>query len=73
MARLLAAGLDRFGTEVSVEPVRVNGHPGLVMRIHGEIDGVVAMRIEGGLVTGVYFVRNPDKLSHVERETSLSR
>ncbi|MEU7938324.1 RNA polymerase sigma-70 factor [Microbispora bryophytorum] len=73
VARLLAAGLDRFGTEVSVEPVGVNGHPGLVMRIHGEIDGVVAMRIEGGLVTGVYFVRNPDKLSHVERETSLSR
>ncbi|MFG1824049.1 RNA polymerase sigma-70 factor [Microbispora bryophytorum] len=73
VARLLAAGLDRFGTEVSVEPVRVNGHPGLVMRIHGEIDGVVAMRIEGGLVTGVYFVRNPDKLAHVERETSLSR
>ncbi|MEU8277093.1 RNA polymerase sigma-70 factor [Microbispora bryophytorum] len=73
VARLLAAGLDRFGTEVSVEPVGVNGHAGLVMRIHGEIDGVVAMRIEGGLVTGVYFVRNPDKLSHVERETSLSR
>nr|WP_221891005.1 RNA polymerase sigma-70 factor [Microbispora sp. KK1-11] len=73
VARLLAAGLDRFGTEVSVEPVQVNGHPGLVMRIHGEIDGVVAMRIEDGLVAGVYFVRNPDKLSGVERETALSR
>ncbi|XVQ81814.1 sigma factor [Microbispora siamensis] len=73
VARLLAAGLDRFGTEVSVEPVQVNGHPGLVMRIDGEIDGVVAMRIEDGLVAGLYFVRNPDKLSRVERETALSR
>ncbi|WP_182900860.1 RNA polymerase sigma-70 factor [Microbispora sp. H10830] len=73
VARLLAAGLDRFGTEVSVEPVQVNGHPGLVMRIDGEIDGVVAMRIEDGLVAGVYFIRNPDKLSRVERQTVLSR
>ncbi|MEU7696598.1 RNA polymerase subunit sigma-24, partial [Microbispora hainanensis] len=73
VARLLTAGLDRFGDGVSVEPVQVNGYPGLVMRIGGEIDGVVAMRIEDGLVTGVYFVRNPAKLTHVERETALSR
>ncbi|WP_182884854.1 RNA polymerase sigma-70 factor [Microbispora sp. H10885] len=73
VARLLAAGLHRFGAEVSVEPVQVNGCPGLLMRIDGEIDGVVAMRVEGGLVTELYFVRNPDKLSRVERETALSR
>ncbi|MEU6411600.1 RNA polymerase sigma-70 factor [Microbispora sp. NPDC046933] len=73
VARLLTAGLSRFGAEVSAEPVQVNGHPGLIMRINGEIDGVVAMRIEDGLVAGIYFVRNPDKLSRVERETALSR
>ncbi|MGI5157807.1 RNA polymerase sigma-70 factor [Microbispora sp. CA-102843] len=73
VARLLAVGLNRFGAEASVEPVQVNGHPGLILRLDGEIDGVVAMRIEDGLVSGVYFVRNPDKLSRVERETALSR
>ncbi|MFI7030311.1 RNA polymerase sigma-70 factor [Microbispora rosea] len=73
VARLLAAGLDRFGGKVWIEPVQVNGHPGLVMRIDGEVDGVVAMQIEDGLVTGIYFVRNPAKLTHVERETALSR
>ncbi|MEN3540369.1 RNA polymerase sigma-70 factor [Microbispora sp. ZYX-F-249] len=73
VARLLAAGLHKFGAEVSVEPVQVNGCPGLIMRIDGEIDGVVAMRIEDGLVTELYFVRNPEKLSRVERETALSR
>nr|WP_218671383.1 RNA polymerase sigma-70 factor [Microbispora sp. GKU 823] len=73
VARLLTAGLSRFGAEVSVEPVQVNGCPGLIMRIDGEIDGVVTMRIENGLVAGIYFVRNPGKLSRVERETALSR
>nr|WP_204048707.1 RNA polymerase sigma-70 factor [Microbispora siamensis] len=73
VARLLTAGLSRFGAEVSVEPVQVNGYPGLIMRINGEIDGVVTMRIENGLVAGIYFVRNPGKLSRVERETALSR
>jgi hypothetical protein len=33
----------------------------------------VAMRIEGGLITGCYIVRNPEKLSRVEQETALSR
>ena len=38
-----------------------------------ETRSVVAVRVEGGLVTGLYSVRNPEKLSRVERETALSR
>ena len=33
----------------------------------------MAVRIDGGLVTGLYAVRNPEKLSHMERETALRR
>jgi RNA polymerase sigma-70 factor (ECF subfamily) len=73
VARLLAAGLERAGAQMSVEPVQVNGCPALIMRLNGEIDGVVAVRVEDGLVTGLYYVRNPEKLSRVERETALSR
>jgi len=73
VARLLAAGLDMVGAELSLEPVQVNGCPALIMRRNGEIDSVVAVRVEGGLVTGLYSVRNPEKLSRVERETALSR
>jgi hypothetical protein len=35
--------------------------------------GVVALRIDDGFVTGLYYVRNPEKLSRVERETAVSR
>jgi RNA polymerase sigma-70 factor (TIGR02957 family) len=73
VARLLGLGLPRIVGEVSVEPVQVNGGPALIIRIDGEIDNVVAVRIDDGLVTGLYIVRNPDKLSYVQRETALRR
>nr|MDT0664719.1 sigma factor-like helix-turn-helix DNA-binding protein [Micromonospora sp. DSM 115978] len=73
VARLLTAGLAAVGADLSLEPVEVNGCPALVMRLNGEIDTVLALRVEAGLVTGLYFVRNPEKLSRVARETVLSR
>ncbi|XVQ15704.1 RNA polymerase sigma-70 factor [Spirillospora sp. CA-255316] len=73
VARLYAAGLNRVGAQISVEPVQINGGPALIVRLDGEIDGVLAVRVEGGYVTGLYYVRNPDKLAHVQRETTLSR
>ena len=73
VARLFAVGLRQYGTGVTLEPVQVNGGPALILRLGGEIDSVVAVRVEGGLVTGLYTVRNPEKLSRVERETALSR
>jgi RNA polymerase sigma-70 factor (ECF subfamily) len=73
VARLLAFGWWQRDAERSVEFVEVNGGPGLLVRVDGEIDGVVAVRVENGFVTGAYHVRNPEKLSRVERETALSR
>jgi RNA polymerase sigma-70 factor (ECF subfamily) len=73
VARLLGVGLPRIRGEASVEPVQINGCPALIVRLNGEIDNVVAMRIDDGLVSGLYVVRNPDKLSRVEHETAVSR
>lgn len=73
VARLLAGGLNKLRADTSVEPVQVNGHPGLILRLSGEIAGVVAVRVEDGHITGLYVVRNPEKLSRVEQETALSR
>ncbi|MEU4344207.1 RNA polymerase sigma-70 factor [Nocardia sp. NPDC023852] len=73
VARLLAVGLDRVRAEVSVESVQVNGSPALLLRLNGEVDSVVAVRIDDGLVTGLYAVRNPEKLSYMQCETALRR
>jgi RNA polymerase sigma-70 factor (TIGR02957 family) len=73
VARLLATGLGRIIATASLHPAQVNGYPALIIRLDGEIDTVVAVRIEDGLITGLYGVRNPEKLSHMQHETTLRR
>jgi RNA polymerase sigma-70 factor (TIGR02957 family) len=73
VARLLAVGLSRIPAAASVQPAQVNGYPALILRLNGEIDTVMAVRVDDGLITGLYAVRNPEKLSHMEQETALRR
>ncbi|GAA3163410.1 RNA polymerase sigma-70 factor [Nonomuraea salmonea] len=68
----LAVALSRFGAG-ALQPAHVNGHPALVLRVDGGIDAVITVRVEGGLIRGVYAVRNPEKLSRVYEETPVSR
>ncbi|HEY1915419.1 MAG TPA: RNA polymerase sigma-70 factor [Streptosporangiaceae bacterium] len=76
VARLLAAGMSALGKLAgtgTIQRAQVNGYPALILQLNGEIDTVVAVRIDDGLVTGLYAVRNPAKLSHMEQETALRR
>ncbi|NRQ35102.1 RNA polymerase sigma-70 factor [Nonomuraea sp. NN258] len=73
VARVFVAGWNKVGAVTSLEPVQVNGAPALIVRLDGELDGVMAVRVENGLIAGLYYVRNPEKLSRVEQETVVSR
>jgi RNA polymerase sigma-70 factor (ECF subfamily) len=73
VARLLIAGLDRVAGTMSLRPAQVNGHPALILELGGELHAVLTARVEEGLITGLYAVNNPEKLSHIERETPVSR
>jgi RNA polymerase sigma-70 factor (TIGR02957 family) len=72
VARLLATGLSRIAAS-SLQGAQVNGYPALILRLNGEIDTVIAVRIDDGLITGLYAVRNPEKLSRMDQETILRR
>jgi Sigma-70, region 4 len=72
-AGTVAPILGRIAAAASLHPAQVNGHPALIIRLNGEIDTVIAVRIDDGLITGLYAVRNPEKLSHMDRETALRR
>ncbi|MGY3681478.1 RNA polymerase sigma-70 factor [Streptomyces sp. TE33382] len=72
VARLLASGLGRI-TAADLRLLQVNGYPALVLRIDGEVDTVVSVRIDDGLITGLYAMRNPEKLAHMQHETALRR
>ncbi|WP_433432393.1 RNA polymerase sigma-70 factor [Nonomuraea sp. CA-141351] len=69
----VAEVLGRIAEAMSLRPAQVNGYPALLLQIDGEVDAVMAVRIDDGLITGLYAVRNPEKLSHLERETTVSR
>ena len=72
-ADMVTEVLGRIAAAVSVQPAQVNGYPALILRLNGEINTVIAVRIDDGLITGLYAVRNPEKLSHMDRETALRR
>jgi hypothetical protein len=72
VARLLSIGLSRIAAS-SLQGAQVNGYPALILRLNGQIDTVIAVRLDDGLITGLYAVRNPEKLSHMDQETILRR
>ncbi|MEU9124391.1 RNA polymerase sigma-70 factor [Streptomyces sp. NPDC048506] len=70
---MVAPVLGRIAATVSLRAAQVNGYPALILRLNGEIDTVMAVRVDDGLITGLYAVRNPAKLSRMEQETALRR
>lgn len=60
---LLLGGLAKFKGTLSGDPILVNGSPALLMRLNGEIDGVLAISVRDTRIAGLYYVCNPEKLS----------
>ncbi|WP_338696355.1 RNA polymerase sigma-70 factor [Streptomyces sp. Q6] len=72
-ARRVVEVLARISGLAELRPAQVNGHPAVFVRIAGEVDSVLAVRIDDGLISGIYAVRNPEKLSRVAREAAVGR
>ena len=73
VAKLLAHGMRTVAGRFTAEVVEVNGWPGLLLRLDGDVDSVLTVRVEDGLVTAVYTVRNPEKLSAVGVAVGVAR
>jgi RNA polymerase sigma-70 factor (ECF subfamily) len=73
VARLLAAGVNTIAAKAKLHPAQVNGYPALTLSFNNELDTVIAVRMDNARITGLYAVRNPAKLSHMQKETTLSR
>ncbi len=72
VVRVIVSGLGKTEGTFTAASTMVNGNPALVLRLDGELDGVMAIRVEDARITSLYYVRNPEKLSHVESETPLT-
>jgi len=72
VSRLLVGGFAGWGV-LTFEQVDINGRPALIVSLDGEVDSIITVEVEGGLITGVYAVRNPEKLGRIGTETDVSR
>jgi RNA polymerase sigma-70 factor (ECF subfamily) len=61
-----ASGVDL--RSVRLEIVDVNDEPAMLIRIGGHLDSVYTMTVEDGAITAMRVVRNPDKLTYIERQ-----
>ncbi|WP_344670007.1 RNA polymerase sigma-70 factor [Catenulispora yoronensis] len=73
VARLVSSRWFAPGTARTVEPVPVNGGSGLLIRIDGEVDSVMTFRLDNCGITGLYIVRNPQKLGWIGKENPIGR
>jgi RNA polymerase sigma-70 factor (ECF subfamily) len=73
VGKLFGVGLRTVAGRMTAERAEVNGWPGLLLRLDGEVDAVVSLRVEDGLVTALYTVRNPEKLTALLAGAELTR
>lgn len=69
----MVGGIGKNKGTITIAPTVVNGNPALLVHLDGEIDGIMAARVEEGRITGLYYVRNPEKLTRVIAEAPLTR
>ncbi len=66
-SRFLIGIWPKFVTELERRFVDINGTPGLLMLLHGEVQYAFSFEVEGDRVRHIYIFCNPDKLRHLVR------
>jgi RNA polymerase sigma-70 factor (ECF subfamily) len=54
--------------DVSLAIEDVNSEPAIVMRLNGRLESLFVFSVDGDAITGIRVVRNPDKLSRIDRQ-----
>jgi RNA polymerase sigma-70 factor (ECF subfamily) len=72
VGRFIVGGSAKIIGRLTFDPTVVNGNSALVVRLDGELEGVMAIRVEDARITGIYYVGNPEKLTRIESETALT-
>jgi len=73
LARYLIAGMEKYGVSPVFSATTLNGGPGLRVDVDGVLAGAVSLTVEGGRITRIYSIANPDKLARLDDEMALTR
>jgi RNA polymerase sigma-70 factor (ECF subfamily) len=60
----LYAGMHKLGA-IEYRAAMINGEPGLLRFVDGKLESAQGFATDGKRITGIYVVRNPDKLAHI--------
>ncbi|RSZ37553.1 RNA polymerase sigma-70 factor [Variovorax beijingensis] len=71
LAQLYFALWRRMGAAVRMELVEINGEPGLLRFLDGQLESAQTFEIEGERIVRVRVQRNPDKLARIAQLYSL--
>ncbi|BEP59476.1 RNA polymerase sigma-70 factor [Variovorax sp. V213] len=67
LAQLYYALWRRMGASVRMELVEINGEPGLLRFVDGQLESAQTFEIEGERIVRIRAQRNPDKLARIAR------
>jgi RNA polymerase sigma-70 factor, ECF subfamily len=65
VARFFLGIVKKAPADMAIRRVRVNGQPGLIVLLGGQIDNVLTFDVVDGRIATCFAVRNPDKLARV--------
>lgn len=71
VARFLVNITRRYAL-LSVEATTINGEPGVVVRLAGGLDLVMAVEVVAGRVHAVHSIRNPEKIAALDVDTPIA-
>ena len=58
--------LAKFPEDFSYKFTTVNGEPGIILYVENKVFGVISLDIQNGLIHQIYWVVNPEKLTHIK-------
>jgi RNA polymerase sigma-70 factor (ECF subfamily) len=65
VARVIIGQLSRAPEGTTIALIEANGLPALLMRVKGQVVGVLTLEVEGDIIRAIRSVANPDKLAHL--------
>jgi len=73
VARFLITTTKKVYERASVELTTINGCPGMIVSVDGEVDVVASFELDDeGRVGAIWMMRNPEKLTHVSEAPPLT-
>jgi RNA polymerase sigma-70 factor (ECF subfamily) len=65
VANLFYAHYLQLESRLQYRVATINGEPGLLRYVDGELESVQAISTDGQRIVAIYVVRNPEKLAHL--------